>query len=147
MGAAFVSAQKGCQEVPLSKCGTDFSDSCLQCGTASDYDCTKCCPKCSMIKKGDYSYCDCKSTLPPGPPAGNDTWANYEVAGMDVISVTGGQNNPSYSKVVIMLHGGGGDGTNWEYQYSEGWFGDLTGFKYVFPTSARSGHTWYQDYK
>jgi len=46
-----------------------------------------------------------------------------------------------------MLHGGGGSGTDWEYQYSQGWFGSLAGFKYVFPTSALSGHVWYIDFK
>ena len=94
-------------------------------------------------------YCECgKGPTPkPGPPAGNDTWSNYEIAGMQVMSVVGGKDASNYQKVVIMLHGGGEDGTMWEYQYEEGWFGSLTGMKYVFPTSAYPSHVWYQSYK
>jgi len=66
---------------------------------------------------------------------------------MDVTSVVGGSDPSDYQKVVIMLHGGGGSGTDWYYQYENGWFGDLSGFKYVFPTSRFSGHVWYQSYK
>jgi len=66
---------------------------------------------------------------------------------MDVISVTGGHNKSSYEKVVIMLHGGGGSGSDWRYQYNAGWFGNLTGFKYVFPTSPLAGHVWYVSFK
>ena len=44
-----------------------------------------------------------------------------------------------------MLHGGGGSGSDWRYQYSQGWFGDLAGLKYVFPTSPN--HLWYISFK
>ena len=66
---------------------------------------------------------------------------------MDVLSVTGGKNKTNYSKVVVMLHGGGGQGSDWRYQYSQGWFGDLSGLKYVFPTSAIPSHVWFGTYK
>lgn len=33
------------------------------------------------------------------------------------------------------------------YQYDNGWFGDLAGFKYVFPTTALPGHVWYISFK
>ena len=90
-----------------------------------------------MISKGGYSYCYCKPGPtppgpPPSPPPGGDTWDNYQVAGMNVLSVTGGKDKSAYDKVVIMLHGGGGSGSNWVSTYESGWFGNLTGFKYVF---------------
>lgn len=66
---------------------------------------------------------------------------------MDVSSVTGGGDKNAYEKVVIMLHGGGGSGADWQYQYTSGWFGNLTGLKYVFPTSPISSHVWYNSYK
>ena len=46
-----------------------------------------------------------------------DTWANYRAGNMDVLSVTGGAEGADYSKVVIMLHGGGMKGSDWRYQY------------------------------
>jgi predicted esterase len=99
------------------------------------------------VSKYGYKYCECKKPTPPFPPPGNDTWNNYTVAGMNVLSVTGGQSGADYDKVVIMLHGGGGSGSNWEYQYTSGWFGNMTGFKYVFPTSVLPGHVWYINFK
>ena len=55
-----------------------------------------------------------------------ETWDEYTVGGMDVLSVTGSND---YEKVVILLHGGGGSGADWKYYWSEGWFGDMTGLK------------------
>ena len=136
---------KGCTAVPLKQCGKDYTDNCMKCGTKSDYDCEKCCPGCTLETKGVYSYCTCKGPKPF--PPGSDTWKNYRVAGMDVISVTGGSNETDYDKVIIMLHGGGGQGSDWEYQYEQGWFGDMSKLKYVFPTSALPGHVWYIDFK
>ena len=140
---------KGCTAVPLAKCGTDFTNNCLKCGTASDYDCTECCPGCSSISKPPYTFCQCAKspTPPPAPTPGGDTWDSYSIAGMDVLSVTGGGDKGNYKKVVIMLHGGGGSGTDWRYNYDQGWFGDLTGMKYVFPTSAIPSHVWYISFK
>jgi len=63
------------------------------------------------------------------------------------MSVTGGANKSSYDKVVIMLHGGGASGSEFRYNYDQGWFGDITGFKYVFPTSPISSHVWFNTYK
>jgi predicted esterase len=137
---------KGCTEVPLSQCGTSWEDSCLKCGTKSDYDCEKCCPHCQQVTKGIYTYCEC-SGPGPTPPPGPDSWDEYQVAGMDVLSVTGGSNKSAYDKVVIMLHGGGGSGKDWEYNYQQGWFGNLSGLKYVFPTSAIASHVWFNTYK
>jgi hypothetical protein len=34
-----------------------------------------------------------------------------------------------------MLHGGGGTGYEWEYDYQKGHFGDINRMKFVFPTS------------
>jgi len=79
--------------------------------------------------------------------ASGDTWDNYQVGGMDVISVTGGSDKSDYEKVVVMLHGGGGSGSDWRYNYDSGWFGNLTGLKYVFPTSPISSHVWFNTYK
>jgi len=139
-------AAKGCIEVPLDKCGTTYLNYCLECGTSGGYDCEKCCPGCTQVVKDDDKYCNCKPGPSPGPPPGNDTWANYQAGGMDVISVTGGDHQP-YEKVVIMLHGGGGQGSDWEYQYDQGWLGNLTGLKYVFPTSALQSHVWFNTFK
>lgn len=83
-----------------------------------------------------------------------DTWENYNVDGLDVTSVTGGDQG-LYDKVVIMLHGGGGKGSDWVNTYNAGWFGDITGFKYVFPTApflvesnyGNGGAVWYESYK
>jgi len=67
---------------------------------------------------------------------------------MNITSVTGGNTSkPQYSRVVIMLHGGGSSSAEYVYNYQQGWFGNLTGIKYVFPTSPLQGHTWYRSYK
>ena len=79
--------------------------------------------------------------------ASSDTWDEYSVGGMDVLSVTGGDDKTDYDKVVIMLHGGGGSGAEWKYDYAKGYFGDLTGMKYVFPTSPLPYHVWYNSTK
>ena len=137
---------KGCTAVPKDQCGTGTDNSCLKCGTASAYDCEECCPGCTQIVKAPYKYCECKPGPGPSPtPPGGDTWANYEVAGMQVQSVVGGSDATAYSKAVIMLHGGGETGAMWPSFYSQGWFGNLTGLKYVFPTSP--SHLWYISFK
>jgi predicted esterase len=66
---------------------------------------------------------------------------------MQVLAVTGGKEKDKYDKVVIMLHGGGGSGSDWLYQYNQGWFGNLSGLKYVFPTSVLPYHVWYISFK
>ena len=40
-----------------------------------------------------------------------------------------------HDHVVIMLHGEGQSGDWWKRRVNDGWFGKITGFKYVFPTS------------
>ena len=79
---------QSCQAVTRDKCGTDWSNSCLKCGTKSDYDCEYCCDGCSLTTKGEYSYCDCKGPGPGPTPPSPDTWDNYEVAGMPSAMVT-----------------------------------------------------------
>jgi predicted esterase len=135
-----------CTPVTKDTCGTDWTNSCLKCGTASAYDCELCCPGCSQVVKSGYKYCDCKAGPTPAPGPSPDTWDSYTIAGMDVTSVTGGKNQP-YDKVVVMLHGGGGSGADWQYQYQQGWFGNMTGYKYVFPTSHIESHVWYISFK
>lgn len=142
--SAAAGAAKGCTAVQPAQCGTDWWDSCLKCGPKSDYDCEKCCPGCKPVVKAPNTYCDCSG--PPAPPPGSDTWSNYKVAGMEVIAVTGGKNE-SYEKAVIMLHGGGGSGQDYVYNYNQGWMGNLSGLKYVFPTSAYPSHVWFHTYK
>ena len=137
---------KGCTAVAPDQCSA--KSACLDCGTASTFDCLKCCKGCTLVKKPPYQYCACKKPGPPPLPSGGpDTWNSYTVSGMNVISVTGGNatSTPPYSKVVVMLHGGGGQGSDYIYNYNAGWFGSLTGFKYVFPTSP--DHLWYRSYK
>ena len=138
---------KGCTAVPKDKCGKDFDHSCLKCGTKSDYDCEECCPGCTPVDKPPYKYCDCSKGPPPGPPPGNDTWTNYSVGPLAVTAVTGGKDAAAYDTAVVMLHGGGGSGADWQYQYDNGWLGNLSGFKYVFPTSAYSSHVWFETFK
>ena len=146
--AAALASKPGCTAVPLDKCGTKLTNSCLKCGTKSSWDCEKCCPSCTRVTKGSYSYCDCTGPKPPpGPPPGGDSWDYYTVAGMNVTSVTGGHNKSNYEKVVVMLHGGGASSQEWVLMYNSGWFGNLTGLKYVFPTSAIPSHIWFITYK
>lgn len=139
LAAPLVAAQS-CIAVPLEKCGTELSNSCLACGTSSSFDCEKCCPGCSQVIKDEYKYCTCD-----GP--GNDSRQNYRVADMDIISITGGPIASDYEKVVILLHGGGGSGNDWLFNYQQGWFGDMTGLKFVLPTSPLPGGVWYNSYK
>lgn len=137
---------KGCTPVTKDACGTDWDNSCLKCGTKSAYDCELCCPGCTPMTKSGYTFCECAKGPTPAPGPSPDTWESYQIAGMDVQSVTGGKNQP-YDKVVIMLHGGGGSGADWRYQYDQGWLGNLTGYKYVFPTSHIESHVWYISFK
>jgi len=145
--AAFAYAQKGCSAVTPDKCGTDWFDSCLVCGTEGDFDCEKCCNGCKSVTKGTYKYCECSGPKPPSPtpsPTPGAVWDSYRVSGMDVISVTGGS---THEKVIVMLHGGGESGSMWQYNFEQGWFGNISGLKYVFPTSAISSHVWFNTYK
>ncbi|GMH53047.1 hypothetical protein TrRE_jg4033 [Triparma retinervis] len=62
-----------------------------------------------------------------------------------------GPDPSAYSTVVVLLHGGGGSSGEWfsgrKSPYQEGWFGEDTGIKYVFPNSALEGRVWYNSYK
>ena len=119
---AVVAGKGGCVAVPKDKCGDQWFNSCLKCGTASSFDCEECCPGCKLVSKAPYYYCQCGAPKPgpsPGPapfPPGGDSWQRYTVDGMDVIAVTGGKDKDAYDKVVVLLHGGGGNGEDWEYQ-------------------------------
>ena len=144
LASVAASTCKGCTPVKPSACGTDWWNSCLKCGTESDFDCEECCPACKLVRKETYAYCECTGPA-PSPPS-SDTWSNYKIAGMDVLSVTGGKNQ-TYEKAVIMLHGGGGSGSDYVYNYNLGWMGNISGFKYVFPTSAFQSHVWFYTYK
>ena len=44
----------------------------------------------------------------------DDVWDQYTVGDMESFSVTGGK---TYDQVVVMLHGGGGSGYEWVYDY------------------------------
>ena len=70
----------------------------------------------------------------PGPPStpSLDIWVSYTVAGMDIISVRTGTGK--VEKLIILLHGGGREGTERKQNYDMGWFGDTSGLKYVFPS-------------
>jgi predicted esterase len=110
--------------------------------------CQECCAGCHLVDDATKGkYCMEDDGPSPSPSPSGDSWDSYTVAGMDVMSVTGGSDKSSYEKVVVMLHGGGGKGSDWQYQYQSGWFGDLTGFKYVFPTSPLQGHVWFNTLK
>ena len=92
---AVVAGKGGCVAVPKDKCGDQWFNSCLKCGTASSFDCEECCPGCKLVSKAPYYYCQCGAPKPgpsPGPapfPPGGDSWQRYTVDGMDVIAVTG----------------------------------------------------------
>jgi predicted esterase len=133
----------GCKSVQPDECGTDWWDSCLKCSTSKAYDCEECCAGCTRVAKSGAHYCECGA---PSPPPGADTWARYTIDGMDVLSVTGGRN-ATYRAAVILLHGGGGEGDDWRYQYEAGWLGNLSGLKYVFPTSRYPSHVWFHTFK
>ena len=123
------------------KCGKDFDHSCLKCGTASDYDCEA--PPGLHAGRQAAVLLRLPKGPPPGPPPGNDTWTNYSVGPRR----HGGKGcRVAYDTAVVMLHGGG-SGADWIYQYDAGWLGNLTGFKYVFPTSAYSSHVWFETFK
>ena len=94
--AAGAAVGKSCTAVPLSKCGKDYTDNCLKCGTKSDYDCEQCCPGCKLVKQDPYQYCTCDGPGPSPPGPSPDSWDNYQVDGMDVISVTGGKDKAKY---------------------------------------------------
>jgi hypothetical protein len=89
---------------------------------------------------------------PPGPgpkpptPHSNQT-EEYTVAGMNVEAIYFNKDK-SYNKVIVQLHGGGGDNQMWNWDWQQGMYGNnVTDVKLVNPTSYRSGHTWYQDFK
>ncbi len=132
-----VYAENECTAVPLEKCGTTSANNCLEC--ASSTECRECCPSCFPTGKPGHQWCECRT--------GPDTWEQYSVAGMNVLSVTGGEDKAEYDKAVIMLHGGGGSGTDWIYNYDQGWFGNMKGLKYVWPTSVLQGNVWYFSFK
>jgi predicted esterase len=72
--------------------------------------------------------------------------ANSQLAGMDVISCEpAGQTH--HERVLIMLHGGGESGDMWMMWLNGGYFGNTSGWKYVFPTSPISSHVWFNTYK
>ena len=60
---------------------------------------------------------------------------------MKVYSNTGGSS--TYDKVVIMLHGGGGNSFEIRNDYDAGKFGVTTNIKYVAPEATHSGSVWY----
>jgi len=144
--AAPVGSKGSCTAVTPAKCGTDWSDNCLQCDPTQDYNCLKCCAGCSLVQKGKIGYCECGKGPTPAPGPSPDDMSSYKVGDMNVQAITGGHNQP-YSKVVVMLHGGGGSGADWLTQYHQGWFGNLAGFKYVFPTTTLPGGVWYTSTK
>lgn len=74
-------------------------------------------------------------------------WSKYDAGGMEVLAVVNGASVSDYEQVLVLLHGGGGSGTEWVQPYEQGLFGDTTGFKYVFPTSPLEGNVWFNTYK
>jgi hypothetical protein len=58
-------AGPGCTAVPnKAACGTKYTDNCLACAAGEAWDCTECCPGCTQVTKGEYTYCTCDG---PGP--------------------------------------------------------------------------------
>ena len=65
--AAPVGSKGSCTAVTPAKCGTDWSDNCLQCDPTQDYNCLKCCAGCSLVQKGKIGYCECGKGPTPAP--------------------------------------------------------------------------------
>lgn len=58
----------------------------------------------------------------------------------------GGDANAAYTKTIIFLHGGGGNGAG--TSGLPGYYaGDFSGTKFVFPTSTLDGGIWMETYK
>ena len=77
--------------------GMGKDDSCLECSTGSEWDCAKCCPGCILENAGGLKYCACEGPAPgPAPSPGAGSWARYEIAGMDVLSLTAGPPRPAH---------------------------------------------------
>ena len=53
---------KQCKAVLREFCGNDpATNTCLKCGTKSEFDCEECCPGLTRETSGDYAWCDDKS--------------------------------------------------------------------------------------
>ena len=76
----------------------------------------------------------------------DDLFGQYTVDGLVVDTlVPNGLISPSYNKVLIQLHGAGGDSDEWIYAYFYGQYGNYTNnasLKFVWPTSHRQDHRW-----
>ena len=73
-------------------------------------------------------------------------YESYTVGNLDVYAATAA-NSTEYKKVVVWLHGGGGNGVEDSGLIESGFFGDIDGIKFVFPSSFREGGIWYETYK
>ena len=73
------------------------------------------------------------------------SWTTETIGTMTVHSNSGGAT--TWTKTVIMLHGGGGDSTDMRYLYDNNLLGDTTNIRYVFPDSTHSGYVWYESTK
>lgn len=86
-----------------------------------------------------------------------NTWDEYKVDGMDVITVVGGTKKTDYERVVVLLHGGGGSGAGMKWLVEYGYINNLKNVKYAFPTApfpagidpktGEQTYVWYYDYK
>ena len=76
------------------------------------------------------------------------TWTQYTVGRLNCYAGQA-EGQTSYDKVVVYLHGGGGAGNPpYETTFLESdLFGDISGIKFVYPSSWRSGGIWYETYK
>ena len=77
-------AGKTCTAVTKDKCGTDYDDSCMKCGSGATYDCEQCCPSCTPVTKTisgqSYTWCQCGKGPAPGPspkPGHNNMFEPY----------------------------------------------------------------------
>ena len=82
-----------------------------------------------------------------------DKVEDYTIAGINCHSVTGGPGDQAaaYDKVIIFLHGTEMSGTMMKSMvYDNGFLGDITGYKYVFPDGLRpngqGGFQWFEMY-
>lgn len=67
---------------------------------------------------------------------------------MDITEVYNDEDDMSYTKVVVYLHGGGTSGDAVAWLADRGYFGeDISGTKLIFPTSTLDGGVWYNSYK
>ena len=100
---------KHCTAVTKDKCGTKTgSNTCLQCGADSAYDCEVCCPGLTKETKGDYTWCASEG---PAPGATCDPKTNKQGCFAIPYNTTHGTSKSCPTSLMFDKHPGWDDGT------------------------------------